>query len=73
MDKYSHDIPLAQDNRLQVRLARREELPCWRDLMRRYHYLGFERIVGSALYYVATIEGGAQSKGQSAEPPPGHR
>lgn len=43
------------DNPLRVRLTRRDELPKWRDLMRRHHYLGFERIVGSALHYVATI------------------
>lgn len=40
---------------LQLRLARRDELPSWRDLMCRHHYLGFDRIVGNALYYVATI------------------
>lgn len=40
---------------LVVRLARRDEMPRWRCLMRQYHYLGFNRIVGKALYYIATI------------------
>jgi len=39
---------------LLVRLARQEELPRWRALMCQHHYLGFNRIVGSALHYVAT-------------------
>lgn len=41
---------------LNVRPARRDELSRWRDLMRRHHYLGFKRIVGEALYYVATLQ-----------------
>jgi hypothetical protein len=27
----------------------------WRTLMQRHHYLGFSRIIGDALYYIATI------------------
>lgn len=39
---------------LVVRPIRREESARWRQLMRQHHYLGFECIVGEALYYVAT-------------------
>lgn len=39
---------------LVVRPLRREESPRWRALMRQHHYLGFERIVGEALCYVAS-------------------
>ncbi len=39
---------------LVIRLAQRDEMDRWRALMRRHHYLGFERIVGEALYYVVT-------------------
>jgi hypothetical protein len=48
--------PLTSNQSLTIRLARRDEIPRWRALMCRHHYLGFERIVGNALYYVATIE-----------------
>lgn len=37
-----------------VRPARREERARWRELMQQHHYLGFERIVGESLCYVAT-------------------
>lgn len=47
--------PFNPNQPLLVRLARQDELPQWRALMRQHHYLGFERIVGSALHYVATI------------------
>jgi hypothetical protein len=33
--------------------ARREERARWRELMQQHHYLGFERIVGESLCYVA--------------------
>ena len=39
---------------LEVRVARRDELPRWRELMHKHHYLGFKRIVGSAMYYIVT-------------------
>lgn len=39
---------------LTVRPIRREESGRWRQLMRQHHYLGFERIVGEALCYVAS-------------------
>ncbi len=38
-----------------VRLVRHDEFYLWRSLMREHHYLGFDRIVGKALHYVATI------------------
>jgi hypothetical protein len=37
-----------------VRLVRPDESDQWRSLMREHHYLGFDRIVGKALHYVAT-------------------
>lgn len=55
MNSIAPNQSAAPDHHLRLRLARREELPRWRELMRQHHYLGFERIVGSALYYVATI------------------
>ena len=39
---------------LVVRPVRREEQGRWRALMRQHHYLGFERIVGESLCYVAS-------------------
>jgi hypothetical protein len=45
------------DARLSVRPARRDEMGRWVELMRQHHYLGFDRIVGEALYYVATESG----------------
>jgi hypothetical protein len=39
---------------LVVRPVRREEQSHWRTLMQRHHYLGFERIVGESLCYVAS-------------------
>jgi hypothetical protein len=43
-----------RDPALIVRPLRREESGRWRQLMRQHHYLGFERIVGEALCYVAS-------------------
>jgi hypothetical protein len=43
-----------RDPALIVRPIRREESGRWRQLMRQHHYLGFERIVGEALCYVAS-------------------
>lgn len=37
-----------------VRPARREERARWRELMQQHHYLGFARIVGESLCYVAS-------------------
>jgi hypothetical protein len=39
---------------LVLRPIRREEQARWRQLMRQHHYLGFERIVGESLCYVAS-------------------
>jgi len=47
--------PVSTDQPLEVRLARREEMRRWRTLMHRHHYLDFDRIIGDALYYIATI------------------
>ena len=42
---------------LGVRLVRREERAHWRELMRQHHYLGFDRIIGESLRYVASVAG----------------
>ena len=39
---------------LVVRPVRREEQAQWRHLMQQHHYLGFERIVGESLCYIAS-------------------
>ncbi len=41
-----------------VRPVLRHEMNRWRMLMHQYHYLGFARIVGKALCYVATTQSG---------------
>jgi hypothetical protein len=50
------DLPIScsSEQRLGVRLVRREEQARWRKLMQEHHYLGFERIVGESLCYVAS-------------------
>jgi Druantia protein DruA/DDE_Tnp_1-associated/Transposase DDE domain len=40
---------------LTVRPARCDERARWRELMQAHHYLGFQRIVGQSLWYVATV------------------
>lgn len=40
---------------LAVRLVRREERARWAKLMRQHHYMGFERIIGECLCYVASV------------------
>lgn len=47
---------LSRSSSLIVRLALPSELDRWRGLMRKHHYLGFERIVGKSLHYVAAFE-----------------
>ena len=47
-------IPLSILSSLEIRVARRDEIPRWHKLMSKYHYLGFNRIVGSSIYYVVT-------------------
>ena len=44
----------ANAGRLVVRPVRGEERARWRELMQAHHYLGFQRIVGQSLWYVAT-------------------
>jgi hypothetical protein len=39
---------------LVVRLVRGEERPRWQAVMQQHHYLGRPRMVGQALWYVAT-------------------
>jgi hypothetical protein len=46
--------PSAGPPRFVLRPVRRDEMDHWRTLMRQHHYLGFERIVGKSLCYVAT-------------------
>jgi Domain of unknown function (DUF4338)/DDE_Tnp_1-associated/Transposase DDE domain len=42
-------------NELAVRLVRSEERARWGELMRQHHYLGFDRIIGESLCYVASV------------------
>jgi len=42
---------------LLVRLVRAQERPRWRQAMQQFHYLGCPRMVGQALWYVATAGG----------------
>ena len=42
---------------LRVRPVRVEERERWRDLMARFHYLGFHGTVGESIWYVATMGG----------------
>jgi hypothetical protein len=51
-----HDPPVYSEpvEALMIRPIRREEHAHWRHLMRQHHYLGFERIVGESLCYVAS-------------------
>ncbi|MEW6523300.1 MAG: Druantia anti-phage system protein DruA [Bacillota bacterium] len=44
-------------NSLVVRPIRPDEEPTWNTLMATHHYLGFERLVGESLKYVALLEG----------------
>lgn len=50
-------ISEAGSERPVVRLIRREEEPRWNDLMATHHYLGFRRLVGESLKYVAEQDG----------------
>lgn len=52
----NRDFPfsLSSDQALVVRPMRREEKARWCQWMRQHHYLGFERIVGESLCYVAS-------------------
>ena len=42
--------------RVQVRPILQGEYPRWRELMREHHYLGFERVAGERILYVATFD-----------------
>ena len=42
---------------VEVRLARPEERPLWDALMDEHHYLGFRRLAGRGVRYVATFRG----------------
>jgi len=42
------------DSPVVVRLARSDEMEDWRYLMNCHHYLGLKKVVGKALYYIAT-------------------
>jgi hypothetical protein len=47
---------LSRSSPLMVRLALPNEQDRWRAFMREHHYLGFKRIIGKALHYVAAFE-----------------
>jgi len=40
-----------------VRLIKPAEEETWDNLMKKYHYLGFERLSGETLKYVAKLDG----------------
>ena len=48
---------LLRTEELQVRPITLEEESLWNDLMGRYHYLGYQRIVGESMRYAAILEG----------------
>ena len=52
---FSLPLSPSSEKPLVVRTVRREEQARWRTLMQRHHYLGFERIVGESLCYVAIL------------------
>lgn len=52
--EYAPCLDPSLSSRFIVRPIRREEQARWRQLMRQHHYLGFERIVGESLCYVAS-------------------
>jgi hypothetical protein len=47
--------PLQEPAPLGVRLVRAEERVRWQALLQQHHYLGCPRMVGQALWYVATV------------------
>lgn len=42
---------------LEVRPIHISEHALWRDLMQRHHYLGFQKLVGERILYIATLSG----------------
>lgn len=48
---------LRRTDALSVRPITSQEEPLWNDLMGRHHYLGFQRIVGESMKYVAVLNG----------------
>ena len=47
----------AKDQKLEVRLMKPAEEEKWDQLMKEYHYRGFERLSGEVLKYVAEMKG----------------
>src|SRR5512139_1086325 len=52
--EFGPSLSPSSEKPLVVRPVRREEQPRWCTLMQQHHYLGFERIVGESLCYVAS-------------------
>lgn len=48
---------------LEIRPIHVSERDRWRELMRHHHYLGFQKLVGERVLYVATLFGEAASRG----------
>ena len=48
-------VSLCLSTPLTVRLVRTEERARWQQALQQHHYLGCPRMVGQALWYVATI------------------
>ncbi len=62
--KLMEAVPIHQEapegfslSEVDVRLARPEERPLWDALMNKHHYLGFRRLAGRGLRYLATFRG----------------
>ena len=40
---------------VKIRSIRKEEFSLWKELMNKYHYLGYKRMPGKNIHYVATL------------------
>ena len=40
---------------VKIRPIRKEEFSLWKELMNKYHYLGYKRMPGKNIHYVATL------------------
>ena len=60
--EYNPPLAPASKPPLVVRPIRRGEQAHWCQLMRQHHYLGFERIVGESLCYVASQASDCQDR-----------
>ena len=40
---------------VKIRPIRKEEFSLWKELMNKYHYLGYKRMPGKNIHYIATL------------------